>query len=224
MAITFSNLGATQGAFVTPDTSSPAASSFETASWAAPAVDLIIAYVFSGFVGTPNTPTMSGNGITWTSVANVTGFSDGAPTGKITILGANAAGFTTGATTIDFGGQTQSWSDVMFAGATGVDLSGGVAAAFVASASATATGATGTVTLGAPGNSANRPIAIFHCGAGPPISPRADWTELDDSSNGRATQYRGDAFETTASATFTSSVWAGLAAEVKAALVGTGFQ
>jgi hypothetical protein len=108
-------------------------------------------------------------------------------------------------------------------------LSGGVANAFVQTPNNSGSSATsGSVTLAAAGNAANRPIAAFLHDADEVTVERTNWTECDDmhgSGPDRAfhTQYRSDAFETTASASWsTSGDWAGLAAELKASVAGGG--
>ena len=58
------------------------------------------------------------------------------------------------------------------------------------------------------------------------MTHRANWTEVDafegaGATRGGNSQYRDDAFETTASATWTTSDdWGGLAAELKATVAG----
>lgn len=103
------------------------------------------------------------------------------------------------------------------------DLSGGAAAAIVQAPTGSGTAASGSITLAAAGNSNNRPISCWHHKAQEVVTERTNWTELDD--GGFATpscqteyQWRSDAFETTASASWTSNVeWFGVAAEIKAA-------
>jgi hypothetical protein len=105
----------------------------------------------------------------------------------------------------------------------GADVSGTAAQAIVQSVTATGAGTTGTVTLAAATAAANRPLAIFGHVHAEAITPRTNWTELDDQNHATPdaaseTQYRGDAFETTCTATWASSGnWAGTAMEIKAA-------
>ena len=71
-------------------------------------------------------------------------------------------------------------------------------------------------------------IAAFFHAANEAIAHQPDWTELDDLAGsgpvrGVDSQYRGDAFETVASASWTtSSVWLGIAAELKIEGVAAG--
>lgn len=214
MAITFTNLGASAD----PDiNSSLDASSYATASWTPPTSGLIIVFVRNR-AATPGTPTISGNGLTWTQIAVVTN-----GVSKLTLFGANASGSSAGATTIDFGGATQIACQASFFLAEGVDLTT-VVGAFVQAPTASGVNvATLSITLAAAGAADNRPIAGFFHAALETTTPRAGWTEADDFNVGAgggnlATQHRADAFETTASATWASSVNAeGIAAELKAA-------
>lgn len=216
MAITFTNLGAT--ANTNPDINTGTdANSYPNSSWTPPSSGLICVFVRNR-AATPGTPTMSGNNITWTEIASVTN-----GVSKLTLFGADAAGSTTGVTTIDFAGATQIACQASFFVADGVDLTGGVVAAFVPAPPASATSVTTlSITLAAAGHADNRAIAGFFHAQNEATTERANWTELDDlavglGGGGLATQYRGDAFETTASATWASTVNAeGIAAELKA--------
>lgn len=215
MAITFTNLGASAN----PDINSTTdATSYINSIWLPPTSGLIILAVYSRQTGGPPQPLVTGNSITWTPVASVTS----AAVHRLTLYGANANGSTSGTTKIDFAGGTQLQCAASFFLAEGVDLSGGVAGAFVQASLATGSNIqTLSATLLAAGSADNRPIfAIYHA-AGEATTPRTDWDELDDLSNpgyGLQTQARDDAFETTASATWASAVFAAaIAAEIKAA-------
>lgn len=220
MTLAFTNLGASAA----PDINDNAdATSYASASWAPPVLGLIYVFVSNRVTaGVPTIPTISGNSLTWVQIGT------NVPTAtqrRITLFAALAAGATTGVTTVDFGGVTQLCCEASFAQVTGADVSGGVLAAFVQvvgpSSGAAATG--GSITLSAAGASRNRPISAFQHNQNELATPRTNWTEVDDflhtlPINGFETQWRSDAFETTASATWTTSVaWNGLAAEIKAA-------
>jgi len=219
MAIAFANLGASAN----PDiVSSTDANSYATSSWAPPAADLIWVYVYNQKTGTPETPTISGNSLTWTNIATVLL----GTTYRVTLFGANASGSATGVTTIAFGGVTQFGCCVSFGSATGVDLSGGVAAAFVQTPSTSGFAAPPqSVTLSAAGHVDNRPIMGAGISTNTAHTPRANWTEMDELNMGGgdpfcnlSTQYRSDAFETTASVDWTTGTtnYILLAAELKA--------
>jgi hypothetical protein len=215
-SIAFDNLGASAN----PDIDDTVdRTSYTNISWTPPTIGLIMVYVVSNTAaGTPTTPTMSGNSLTWTQIATV---GNGTIHKRITLFGANASGSTTGITTVDFGAETQDRCEAAFMSVTGVDLTGGVAAAFVQAPPGDATGTSGSITLAPAGDSLNRPISGWHLNAGGiSIIPRANWTEVDQLTVGNRTetQCRPDAFETTASATWdgASRAWLGIAAELKA--------
>jgi hypothetical protein len=218
--IAFANLGATEGASVNPDfQSGSAATSYANASWTPPTSGLILYAVDSRFGTGPNQPTVTGNGLTWVNVGTVTV----STIHRLTLFGANATGSSAGATTTDFAGQSQVWCMGVFAHVTGVDLSGGVAAAFVQVATnSTASGTSLTVPLAAAGNANNRPFAVFFRNFNETVTARPNWTELDSQNGGGAgrwmeSQYR-DVFETSASVSmFTGSAILGIAVELKAA-------
>jgi hypothetical protein len=214
-AIVFQNLGAS----TTPDISSNTDTvSYASASWTPPTSGLIIACVSSrGLAGGDGVePAITGNGLTWIPIETTTGVSEV----RLTMFGANATGSSAGATTVTFT-NTQTHAHVSFFHATGVDLSGGVEAAFVQSVAGGASDTTATVAFAAAGHADNRPIFCMRNNvSNQEITPRANWTEVDEllnTSHSGESQYRSDAFETTASATFaTASAWKAIGAELKA--------
>lgn len=216
MAIAITNLGTSS----TPDKIVSSSASIVTDSWSPPTDGLIIAIVGQKRAGgvTPSEPTsITGNGLTWVKIGSQASTSAFV---RVTIYAALASGATTGQTTVNLT-ESQFRGFVSFFQATGVDLSGGVAAAFVQTVGATADAAGSiSITLAAAGSSANRPIAGFILDASDAITPRTNWTEIDELTDSRnlETQYRSDAFETTASASIVSGTqyWAGIAAELKA--------
>jgi len=226
VAIAFANLGASAA----PDiNSSTDATSYATASWVPPTSGLLFLFVQSRRAAGVDTPTVSGNSITWTKIAGPVTTGTGLAGSGICLFGADATGATEGATTIDYGANTQLHCTALFAHVTGIDLTGGIAAAFVQAPTANdagTAGTTGTVSLAAAGNANNRPIVGFFHLTNEVSAPRTSWVELDDlggagGARGVESQYRVDAFETTATATWaTSSGWAGIAAEIKAATGG----
>lgn len=228
MAIAFANLGDSSvfGTTVNPDfTIGTDAASYANTSWTPPTSDLICLVVYNTKATAADAVTsVTGNGITWTSIASAT-FGAGSIK-RLTLFGANGSGSSAGITTISFGANTQTGCNASFFQATGVDLTGGVVAAFVQSpvVNAGAAATTGSVTLAAAGNAANRPIAAFGSAANETITGRTNWTTFDVIGGSApvrnlGTQVRSDAFETTASATWvTSGVWGAIAAELKATL------
>ena len=226
MALAFANLGASAN----PDiNSSTDATSYANTAWTPPN-SLIVLVVYSREVSALNTvDSVTGNGITWTQIATVTWGSGNIH--RLTLFGANGSGATNEATTIQYGADTQIGCIASFFEVTGADLSGGVAAAFVqAPTNSGAAALSGSVTLAAAGNSNNRPIAAFMHAANEVTTFATNWTELDDLAGaapvrGVDTQYRSDAYDTAAAASWaTSAVWGGIAAEIKAAGGGTVFE
>lgn len=221
MALVFSNLGASASPDINDSTD---AAIYTNTSWTPPTSGLIWLFVQSSRSPGPDTPTVSGNGLTWVQIG--TTLNAGSNRG-LTLFAANAAGAVAGVTTITFPG-TQLACMASFGLVTGADLSGGVAAAFVQQVSNGATTGAGTVslTLAAAANSSNRPLACFFHVVNETATARANWTAADvlqGTSYNRCmlTEWRADAFETTASFTHTtSSGWGGMAVEIKA-LVNT---
>ena len=82
------------------------AASYATASWTPTTGRLAICSVENEFSGTPNTPTVSGNGLTWSQIATYLCDSSGTQI-RITLFAALTAGGSAGAVTADFAGQTQ---------------------------------------------------------------------------------------------------------------------
>lgn len=217
MAIAFANLGVSTNPDISDGTD---ATSFANTSWTPPTSGLIILYVIGKRAAALDTPTVSGNGITWTQIGAT--LNCGGSNHGLSLFGANASGSSAGVTTISFGANTQLHCSASFFHATGVDLTGGVPAAFVQTATGVGTGTTGTATLAAASASDNRPIVGFFHAANEAKAPRTNWTEVDDLAGTSGirnleTQYRLDAFEVTATATWaTSDNWGGIAAELKA--------
>ncbi len=220
MAIAFTN----QGVSANPDINEGAAqTSYLNSSWTPPTDGIILVNTHSRRNGGPDTPTMSGNSLTWTQIGATLSDND---SGGLSLFAADTSGSAVGATTIDFGANTQVHCTASFFQATGVDISGGLASAFVQQPTDTGTGTSGEITLAAAGNANNRAISFFWHLANEASTERTNWTEIDDlagggRNRGLITQYRDDAFETTASASWTSDVkWAGMAVELLAAAVG----
>ena len=222
---TFINLGASQPSSpADPDINFAAdATSYTGNSFIPPTSGLAVAFVGSRVNGgDPVQPTVTGWGLTWTFIDSVLN-SDGI---KIQLFAADLTGATEGAITVDFGAETQQACSVSLSYIDDADLSGGVSGAFVQTPSATGSGTSASVTLAAAGHADNRPIACALVRANEDVAPRTNWTELDNitgagPTRSLETQYRDDAFETTASASWTTSAaWAILAVEIKGASSG----
>lgn len=220
MAIAFSNLGASASPDLNDNTDT---TSYSNSSWTPPASGLILVFVHArgSSAGAAVAPSVSGNSLTWTQIASDVRGSD-----RLTLFAANASGSATGATVFDFGSDGQLNCTAAFMQATGVDMSGGVAACFVQAVTAQSNTVTGEITLSAAADAAHRAVAGWWRGANESVTPRTNWDEYDEL-NGTGpvrvveTQARSDAFETTASATWGSAgAWIGIAAELKIAASG----
>jgi hypothetical protein len=209
------------------DTSGPAYD-FTIPSWTPPTSGMILLALASYDSDLyPDQPSsVTGNNVTWTFVRSVTM----GTTLRLNLYVADASGSSTGSIALHWATHAQNSVRWLIDGMTGVDLSGGVAAAIVQSNGAGGgSGATPkTVVLpNGAGNPANRPYAVAfdYNRAGTDFLPRANWTEIyDDGPGNMESQWRSDAFEQTASAGWDggSSEYVGIiAAELK---VTTAFE
>jgi hypothetical protein len=82
------------------------ATSYATGNWTPRAGETYFAYVLSSYATTPVVPTLSGNNLTWTNIGTVTGVA-AATAIRITAFVAQGAAPALGATTADFGADTQ---------------------------------------------------------------------------------------------------------------------
>lgn len=222
-ALSFSNLGNSGN----PDiNSSTDAVSYSNSSWTPPTSGLIVAWVYNRIANCGNTPTMSGNGITWVQIDTIC--VDPGSSHRITLFAADAAeggGADVGATTVDYNSETQLMTQASFSQITGADLGSGVSGAFIQSPDSNGNGTSGSVTLASAADSGNRPIAAFGHQANEVTNPDSAWTETDDSNGsgptrGFETQWDTDGFQNASATWSTTSDWIGMAAEVK--VEGTG--
>jgi hypothetical protein len=218
MALSFINLGVSQGSAVAPDIAdSSDSSSYVTTSWTPPS-GLLIAFVLSASGG--EVATITGNNLTWELVVSEIYKS---ATRAVTMFAAKSAGATPGVSTINFGGA-QLGCCAAFCSVDGADLTKTLSQMFFVD-TVTGVGATSaTITdVFGPRSGENRMIACFAHDASEATTPRASWTELDDIPGTLpdvcfATQYRGDQWENVCSASWvTSSDYCGIAAQVVAA-------
>jgi hypothetical protein len=134
------------------------ATSYATASITPVARRLVLAWVGNQVAtGTPNVPTLSGNGLNWVQVATVV-----VGQTRLSLFRAMGLGPTPGAVSIDFAGQTQitaSWSISQFAGVTEGGTDG--SAAVVQAVTNSGTGTTLAVTLAAFASTGNATVGGF---------------------------------------------------------------
>lgn len=162
---------------------------------------LILAWVTNTKTSIPDTPTFSGNGLTWVQVATITWGSSGSPTARTTLFRAMGPSPSAGQNRMDFGANTQTGLALSMIQFSGVDTSGsngsGALVQSVSGSRNSATAAAGlTLNLAALANVANTTAGGFSnfinasnsltAGPGytstngtaynlPPLSQRAEW-------------------------------------------------
>jgi len=150
---------------LTEDGSATTASSYTTASVTPSSNNLVLAWVTNSKGSTPDTPTLSGNGLTWVQVATVTWGTSGTPTKRTTLFRAMGSAPTSGAVTIAFGGVNQTgclWSIQQFDGVvtSGTNGSGAVVQSVTGRANSAGTGGL-SITLAALSSSLNATAGGF---------------------------------------------------------------
>ena len=201
-----------------------AAATVATASWTPANNRLYLCAVVNRLAsgaGAGNTPTVSGNGMTWVQIGAPITVVAGGPTYKITFFRAMvASGATAGVTTADFAGQTQTRAVISVDEYDGAQVGGTNGdTAVPQNNSNTGTGTTGSVSLAAFAAAANGAHACFVHATAEVSTQESGWTELlDDSGSGTGTEVEGrNSNDTTPTANWASSViWAGFAVEIAA--------
>ena len=208
------------------------ASTTDTASYTTTSItpqpdQLLLALVVNTrpFGATPETPTLSGNSLTWTQVATRT-----ASNYRATLFRAMGANPTAGAVTASFAGATQTGAIIVVDSLSGVDTGGtNGSAAIVQSAAASAeSGAQSlTVTLNQFAGQANGTYGVFAHAANEQHTPGAGFTELADAighnnpTRAAMTEWKATN-DTSVDASWTAAGSAiGLALELKAAPTAT---
>ncbi len=143
---------AVSGTNLTSFQSSTDATSYATASITPTANYLVLASVSSSKATTPDTPTLSGNGLTWVQIAT-NNFDTAGTQRTVTLFRALGASPSAGALTASFGGNTQLSCTITVDQFSGVDTSGtngsGAIVQSATNAEASQAAATFTVTLAA---------------------------------------------------------------------------
>jgi hypothetical protein len=211
--------------------STTAAASYATTGTYTPATGtlLVACVVGAGDNNDPNhaTTPFTGHGVSWTKLTLAA--NDISTTHAISIWVADSGASPTSAACTAQWTTNRTGAAIIEYEITGADLTAGAVAAIVQNPTNTGTGLSGTLSLSAASASANRLLAFFAHLANQGTTPRTDWTEpvgSDGNFNNPATgvegQYRDDAFETTASASWaTSSAWRGVALEIAASVAVT---
>ena len=159
--------------------SNTAATSYTTASITPSANALVLASVYNNADPlVPNTPTLTGNGLTWVEVVTRL---DGVTNTRITLFRAMGSAPSAGAVTIDMAGQSQAngstWIVTEFSGA---DTSGtnGSAAVIQGAGAGCVFGSTLTVTLGAFSSAANATYGAIVITGIKDIVPGSGFTQI----------------------------------------------
>ncbi len=184
---------------------------------------LLVAFVsVSGSQVAP--PTVAGHGVSWTSVT--LSAHNLSTTHRLDCFIANSGSSPTAAAfTVSGYSGNQTGCVITEFEVIGAYLSGGLSAAVIQSPTNTGgPGTSGTVTLSAGQSANNRPLAFFVHLANEASTARTNWTletgafgGYSSPATGAIGEYRSDAFETTASASWTSSaLWRGIALEIAA--------
>lgn len=179
----------------------------------------------TGTAPAPSATSVSGAGLSFTEIGTVGGLLySGSGVRRIQAWRALvSAGAATGAISINLNGLSIGM-DAVLVEVSGMDASGtNGSGAIVQSATASASGASLAVTLGAFSSASNRPVAFFSHREAEATTEEAGYTELDDGSHGAPVtgaqcEWHASQAETTPSASWTTSIGAGgFALEVKAA-------
>lgn len=157
------------------------ANSYTTASSFTPGANrLVLAFVENSKGSTANTPTVTGNSLTWVQVATVA-FSTGSRR-RLTLFRAMGASPTNGALTADFAGVNQTSIAISVFELDGVDTSGTNGSGAVVQ-NATNTGeavSSVTATLAAFGSASNGAVAGVGATANVGITHDTGWSEIHD--------------------------------------------
>lgn len=204
------------------ETATSGTSFTSTATLAAVAGRLYIAFVLNHAGGTASAPTLSGAGLTWTQAQTVGG---GSALRLTMLTGQAASGVSTQAITASFGANAQDAIHLVVLEIAGAAIDyGGSGAAAVAQAVPNngGPGLSASATLSAFRDATNNATLVFVGVASTQatgIAPKAGFTELSDDQVGRASESQyliGGDTAPSASWTSASDNWWIIAAEIKA--------
>jgi hypothetical protein len=199
------------------------ASSFATNSYTPTANRLMIAYVGNTKSGTPETPTLSGNGLTWDQLVTYQPDTAGTQRRMTIFVAKSGASPSAGAVTADFGGVSQLGCAVIVDEFNGADLTGTALAAIVQNKTGSTSGSatSESITLNNAIGSGNATYGAFMHQADEATNPGTGYTQLGTGTftspaESHLTEYRADG-NTTVDASWTTSIQkGGIAAEIKA--------
>lgn len=163
------------------------ANSYNTASISPTANSLILAAVTNFKSGTPDTPALSGNGLTWVQIGSPVNYDNAGTQQSLSLFRAMGASPSTGAVTIGYSGVTQLGTSWVISQFSGVDTSGtNGSGAIVQSGTATvpaAGGTTITVNLAAFGSTDNVGFGAFGLSGTGPFTVGSGFTSLGTTAN-----------------------------------------
>ena len=208
------------------------ATDYTTASITPTANRLVVACysVRRGDSTEPVDPTdVTGNGLTYTQITSHYYTTTGTVRRKQWVFAADSGGSpSAGGITFNHPSGTHLHGTWGIYEVNGSDVASGVAQCFIGIVKSTidTTGSSVSLTLAAASNADNRPFHYHNHGGDALTTPRASWTEIGDATTGEnhthETQWRSDAFETAASASWTGTYPIGsIAWEMKAAQAAT---
>lgn len=200
------------------------AASFTTDVQTPTADRLILAAISSGAGNSASNvePTLTGNGLTWSTVVS-NQFDAAGAAARITLFRALGSSPTSGSVTIDFGGFTQTVCEWSFSEFAGIDTSGSNGENAVVQ-SAVATGASNSlsITLAAFGSASNATYGAIAIERAQAITAGSGFTQIHETQLSTPafttdTQWRDDNDTTVDWSWTTNSVNGGIAVEIKAA-------
>jgi hypothetical protein len=194
--------------------SGSAASSYAGTAWQVLAGDEIIVVVTNVKAATPDTPTLSGRGLTWVQKATVTFGTIAAPTARLTVFVSYATADDASNVTADFAGVNQLDCSISEVAYTGTLFGTNGKAAIIQQPTNHADAATSlAVTLAAYDRSQNGSFCAVAILGTATITPEAGQTALTQvaaaAAVNTATFWRNDTADTTPSASWTGAVGAG---------------
>lgn len=207
---------------------------FTTGSFTPGANDLII-FCVAGVRGgstNPTVPTITDSvGLTWTDISEFLPLTTGVNRLRMSVFAAQAGASPPAMTVTATYGATLTACVWQWATVSGSDVANGVLQSILNIVTTVADSANAnnlSITLAAASDSNNRPFLFATHTSNEVTTPRTNWTELGDAgvaspAFASQSQWRSDTFETTATASWsTSSIFGGIAFEIKNAVVGGG--
>jgi hypothetical protein len=197
---------------------------YSTGSYTPAANRLMIACVHSALSGVPNTPTVAGNGLTWTQFHSYSDDTAGTQHRLTAFVALSGASPSAGAVTASFASQVQDGGSVIVDQYDGADISGTALAAIVQSKSGTVdgSGTDETITLDTAIGGGNATGGLIHHQADETTVAGSGYALLGfgshaGPSNANATVFRSDGNVIVSGNWTTSSGKGGIAWEIKVA-------